>query len=109
MFEGDRKITLLEPTAPVVGALGGEYEGDPTRHVVWARRLDRGGYGGRKAQIGAEFTEWTARFQVRYTASLRTLSAKWQLIDERDRTHDVEGVAEDGKLRSWLIYAVARD
>ncbi len=106
-MEGDRLITLVEPGQTETDRYGAEYKIDGVEHQIWARRFDRGGFGGRKHEVGIEYEQWTVRFEVRF-AGLQDLNVKWKLIDERGVRHDIEGVAEVGKNRQWLIYAIAR-
>ena len=58
-MEGDRRIQLLQPGPVGLNEYGEEIASEPVGHIVWARRLDRGGDEG--LQADTRVGEWNTR------------------------------------------------
>ena len=106
-MEGDRKVTLFEPTKPTKDSYGQPIEGAPIEHIAWAVRRDRGGSEGLQAdtQVG----EWQTVFRVRRDG-LEKIGQSWSVTDDDGTEWDIERVSEvPMPPRRWLrLYCVAR-
>lgn len=111
MPEGRRAITLIEPAPLRQTATGQEVaSGEPSEHPRYASRRDRRSFLGVEGEV--TFGEWTTRFRIRMIGleHLEENADKWLIRDERNRTFEIESVAEDtmSPRRWWLIYAISR-
>ena len=106
-MEGDRRITLREPTPQTTNEIGEWVDGDPIDHAAWATRADRGGREGIAAEtlVG----EWAASFRVRRDGVER-VNQSWTVTDDAGVEWDIERVSEIPlPPRRWLLlFCVAR-